>query len=167
MKRFFVKYTILLFAVIASLGLSSCEKKERPDKLEIMSVEKVRNDSDSSSNWIVTMTVANNTLHNVSFKSAIAYLSFGGKKICRLALTKEIVLPRRSTTKIDVPLRVTLANPILAISAFNMIVKGNYDGFTIDYNATLATRVIKKMNVSDKNVSLKEFAGAFNSEFKK
>lgn len=166
MKKIFVKYTFLLFAVIALLGLSSCEKKERPDKLEVVSVERVSSSPDKGS-WIVTMTVNNNTLHNVRFKSAIIYLLQNGKKICRLALANEIELPRRSTTQVDVPVRVTLANPLAAVSAVNKVIKGNYEGLTIDYNATLSTRTIKKLDVSDKGVELKELVGSFNSEFKK
>lgn len=168
MKRFFRHTAFLLLIALAALGLSSCEKgqrekRERPDKLEIVSLDKV------SGNILdglkATMTIKNNTTYNLTIPAAEAFLQYNGRKIGRLAIDGEIVLPRRCATQVEIPIRVTVSNVMSALSAFKLLSQGEYKGFTVNYNATIKTRTLK-IELKDENVTLEEMAKDFNKAAK-
>ena len=68
----FIKYIFIALIAIVALGLGGCkkkeEKKERPDKLEVVSLDKV---SGSITDGLkVTMTIKNNSGFNVRITAA-------------------------------------------------------------------------------------------------
>ena len=105
----FIKYIFIALVALVTLGLGGCkekerEQKERPDKLEVVSLDKV---SGSITEGLrVTLTVKNNSGFNVRITSAEAFLQHKDRKIGRLAMAGEVELPRRSTTQVEVPIRV-------------------------------------------------------------
>ena len=170
MTRFIKSFFVTLIA-LATLGLSGCkekgeerEKKERPDKLEVVSLDKV---SGSLTEGLkVTLTVKNNTAYNVRITAAEAFLQHQERKIGRLALNGEVILPRRSTTQVDVPIRITVSNFLSALAEYKLISQGRYEGFTVNYNATFNAGTFT-FNLNDECVTLEEFAKDFNQGTKK
>lgn len=164
----FIKYIFIALIALVTLGLGGCkkkeEKKERPDKLEVVSLDKV---SGSITDGLkVTMTIKNNSGFNVRITAAEAFLQHKERKIGRLALNGEVELPRRSTTQVEVPIRITVSNLLNALAAFKLISQGRYDDFTVNYNATFNAGTLT-FNLKDECVTLEEFAKDFNQGTKK
>lgn len=158
----FIKYLFGTLIALATLGLSSCNKErdkvERPDKLEVVSLDKI--DGNLNEGLKVTMTVRNNSGFNVRISAAEAFLQYKSRKIGRLVANGEVVLPRRSTTQVVVPIRITVPNLLISAAAFKLINEGKYDDFTINYNATVHAGKIT-MKMKDESMTLKEFIKGF------
>lgn len=167
MKRFF-KYIIIVLVALSTLGLESCSiqrKVSQPkEKLQILSLDKVKGNLKEGIK--ATITVENNTAFNLQVTEATAFLMYNGKKIGRVALNGAVALPRRATTQVVAPLRITLSGPLASISAINNFRKGNFTGFTIDISATIATRC-KKRTFEKKGITFDELAQQFNIKLKK
>lgn len=167
MKRF-IKYTFVAILVVASLALSSCSgnssKRHTRTKFQVVSLDKVS--GSISEGWNLTLTIANNTASNMRITSANAYVRYNGRKIGRLILDGEVLLPRRRCSQVVVPLRVTLSNPIMALGLFNKMRKGDFSGIAIDYNITV-TALASHRTFEQENVSLEQLAKQFNLGLKK
>ena len=167
MKRF-IKYTLLTLCAVGILGLSSCAKHgaERPRryKFQVISLDKVS--GSLSEGWSLTLTVANNTASNVRIANTTAFIRDNGRKIGRLVVDEEIIFPRRRTSQIKVPVRITLSNPIAALGFLNKVRKGDFSGITVDYSIEVSTFVSHR-TFERENVSLEELAQQFNLGLKK
>lgn len=160
-----IKYIVLAFVALATLGLSGCNKQrvkkaERPDKLEIVSLDKI---GGSLANGLkITLTVKNNSHFNVRISEAEAFLQLKDSKLGRLAIDGEVYLPRRATTQVEVPIRITVPNIWRATAVFKLLQEGKYTGFTVNYNATVNAGKMT-FKIKDESVTLEEFI----KEFKK
>ncbi len=167
MKRF-IKYTLLALCVAMVLGLTGCTSqgsmRQRKHKFQVVSLDKVS--GSISEGWRLTLTVANNTASNMRIVTANAFVKQGGRKVARLSLDGEVLLPRRRCSQVVVPLRITLANPIAALSVFNRLRKGDFSGITIDYEVSVAAFASHR-HFESQNVSLEELARQFNLGLKK
>ena len=168
MKRV-LRHITLCLLIVASLGLSSCDKQERQprqrkDKFQVVSLDKVS--GSIGEGWRITLTVANNTASNVRITDASAFVRHNGRKIGRLTLDGDILLPRRRCSQVEIPLRVTLSNPIAALSTFNKVRKGDFSGIAIDYSVTVAA-LASHRTIERENVSLEQLAKQFNLGLKK
>lgn len=167
MKRVTRNILIASFIVI-SLMFGSCAKQDgqrlRRQKFQVVSIDKVR--GSISNGWKISLTVANNTASNMRIIATNAFIKNNGKKIGRLSLDGEVFLPRRRCSQVEVPLRITLSNPIAALSVFNKIRKGDFSDITIDYNITIAT-LTSHRSFEQENVSLEQLAKQFNLGLKK
>lgn len=164
MKRVSKYIVLLLVVVIAGLGLSSCSKQQRREKFQIVSVNKVR--GSISEGWRLNLTIANNTGSNVRITSGSAFVRQNGRKVARLSLNGEVILPRRRCSVVDIPLRVTLSNPIAALSTLNQVRKGNFSGISVDYNLTVSALTAHRI-FEQNNVALEDLAKQFNFGLKK
>ena len=168
MKRV-LRHITLCLLIVASLGLSSCDKQERQprqrkDKFQVVSLDKVS--GSIGEGWRITLTVANNTASNMRITDATAFVRQGNRKIARVTLDGEVILPRRRCSQVDVPLRLTLSNPIAALSAFNKVRKGDFSGIAIDYSVTVSA-LASHRTIEGENVSLEQLAKQFNFGLKK
>ena len=167
--KLFIKHTVVALIIVATLILSSCTKqsetgRQRRQKFQVVSLDKV---SGSLSNgWRITLTIANNTASNIRITAANAFVRDKGRKIGRFVVDGEILLSRRCCSQVEIPLRVTLSNPIAALSVFNKIRKGDFSGITIDYGVTVAAFASHRI-FERENVSLEELATQFNFGLKK
>lgn len=169
MKRY-IRYIAIIAAVIATaLSLSSCSKqskesKPRREKFQIVSLDKVSGSLNEG--WRVTLTAANNTASNLHIAAANAYLRYNGKKVGRIVVDGDITLPRRRCSQVEVPLRVTLSNPIVAFSLLNKVRKSDFSGITVDYGITV--EVMKSRRTFEgENIPLETLAKQFNYGLKK
>lgn len=164
-----VKYIVVALLVAATFGLTGCAKQQggerhRRTKFQVVSLDRVT--GSMSSGWRLTLTVANNTASNMRITSASAFIYQSGRKIARVALDGEVLLPRRSCSQVEVPLRITLSNPIVAISMLNQLRKGDMSGITIDYNIAV-TALASHRIFEQEQVPLEALAKAFNFGLKK
>lgn len=165
--RRFAKY-IFLAVIVAMLGLSSCtkqgEQRQRRQKFQVVSLDKIS--GSISDGWELTLTIANNSASNLHITDATAFIRHNGRKIGRLTLDGEVVLPRRRCSQVVVPLRITLSNPVAALALLNKLRKGDFSGVMVDYSVTIATLVSHRV-FEQKDVSLEQLAKQFNLGLKK
>lgn len=167
MKRF-IKYTILALVIVATLGLSGCAKqgqqRQRKQKFQVVSLDRVS--GSISEGWNITLTVANNTASNMRITAASAFVRHNGRKIGRVALDGEVLLPRRRCSQVNVPLRLTLSNPIGALALLNKVRKGDFSGIAVDYSVTISALASHRI-FEQENVPLEQLARQFNFGLKK
>lgn len=167
MKRV-VKNIVVVLLVVMSLALAGCSKQERQrqrrEKFQIVSLDKVN--GSIGEGWRISLTVANNTASNIRITAAHAFIKQGGRKVARVILDGEVLLPRRRCSQVEVPVRLTLSNPIAAISLLNNIRKGNFSGVTVDYSLT-AGAVASHRTFEGADVPLEQLAQQFNWGLKK
>lgn len=169
MKRFLKHLSVAVVILIAAFALGSCAKqgdttRQRRQKFQVISLDKVKGSLNEG--WRVTLTVANNTGSNMRITSANAFVRYNGRKIGRIVVDEEVVLPRRRCAQVEVPLRITLSNPITALSLFNKVRKGDFSGIAVDYSVTVAAFASHRV-FERENVSLDELAAQFNFGLKK
>ena len=159
----FLKNTLIALVIVASFLLSSCaqqgEQRQRRQKFQVVSLDKVS--GSISDGWKLTLTIANNTASNMHITDATAYIRHNGKKIGRLTLDGEVLLPRRRCSQVEVPLRITLANPMMAFSLLNKVRKGDLSGISVDYSVAV-TALASHRTFERNNVSLEQLAKQFN-----
>lgn len=158
-----VKHILLALVIVASLMLGSCAKqgapRQRKEKFQVVSLDKVSGSINES--WKLTLTIANNTASNVHITAASAFIRHNGRKIGRVVLDNEVMLPRRRCTQVVVPLRITLSNPVAAFSLLGKVRKGDFSGITLDYNISIAA-LASHRTFEQENVSLEQLAKQFN-----
>ena len=169
MTQFIKNITIVVVAIVTILAMGSCTKqgeagRQRRQKFQIISLDKVS--GSLSDGWRVTLTIANNTASNMRITSAEAYVRYNGRKIGRFVIDEEVTIPRRRCSQVEIPLRVTLSNPLTALSIFNKVRKGDFTGVAVDYNITITAFAAHRI-FERQNVSLEELAYQFNFGLKK
>ena len=167
MKQF-IKYTFLALIIVATLSLSSCTKqgqqRQRKQKFQVVSLDRVS--GSIGEGWNITLTVANNTASNMRITAASAFVRHNGRKIGRMTLDGEVLLPRRRCSQVEVPLRLTLANPLGALALLNKLRKGDFSDVAIDYSITISAFASHRI-FEQENVSLERLAQQFNFGLKK
>ena len=162
MNRAF-KYTIIALIIAAALGLSGCSKqgqtRQRTQKFQVVSLDKVS--GSIGEGWKLTLTVANNTASNMRITAASAFIRHNERKIGRMVLDGEVLLPRRRCSQVEVPLRLTLSNPIAALGVLNKVRKGDFSGITIDYSVAVSA-LTSHRTFEQNGVSLEQLAHQFN-----
>jgi hypothetical protein len=163
MKRFTKNILLALVAVVA-LCLGGCKPrteapKEKEEKFKIISIDKVAGSFTEGLN--LTLTIANNTAYNLRFTEGFAMLKNSGSKCAGVTLNCEVALPRRATTQVVVPLKVTIAKSLAALSVLGKLNRGDYSGLTIDYSITSVV-IGSKYKIEGKDEPLEEFAKQFN-----
>ncbi|MBE6194153.1 MAG: hypothetical protein E7140_00295 [Rikenellaceae bacterium] len=168
MKRFIKNTLIALVAVVVAVGFTGCSKQGQPrqrrQKFQVVSLDKVS--GSMGEQWRVTLTVANNTASNMRITAASAFVRHNGRKIGRLVLDGEVVLPRRRCSQVEVPLRLTLSNPIGALALMNRLRKGDFSGVTVDYSVSVAALMSHRI-FEQEGVALDQLARQFNLGLKK
>lgn len=162
MNRFF-KLSVVLLA-IASLVASGCSierdiNKRDTEKVQFISFDKVR--GGFKEGFRVTITATNNTICNIRLTEATANLMHNGKKIGVVSLKEEVVLPRRRTSQIEIPVRLTLANARTALSLLGGLKGGNLPNFTVDLSITAKTALLKR-TLEKRDIPLNELSALFD-----
>lgn len=167
MKRF-IKHSLVAFCIICALLLGGCAKqngqRQHRQKFQVVSLDNVR--GSIGDGWQVTLTIANNTASNMRITNASAFVRHNGRKIGRLTLDGEITLPRRRCSQVEVPLRITLSNPMAAFSLLNKVRKGDFSNIEVDYSVTVSAFLSHRV-FEQSNVSLEQLAQQFNLGLKK
>ena len=154
--------------VVLTLGLSSCdkkrEKKERPPKLDIVSVDKFT--GSPFGDCAVTLTLANNTGLKITINTGELLLKHNGKKIGQVVTREGFVLPPRQHTQVTLPLRVTISGSRSALAAMNSLRKGDFASIAIDYTIT-GKILASKFTLSEQDITLEEIKKDIELDLKK
>lgn len=157
---------VLLLA--ATLGLGGCEKRrekrEKPPKLDIVSVDKLSGSIFGNCN--LTVTFANNTIFKVGITSGEVTLKYNGRKIGQIAMQEDFSLPPRKHTQVTIPLRVTFSSSLNALGAINSVRQGKLSTVSIDYSI-IAKVLSSKLTFEEKDLTLEEINKEWNLGLKK
>jgi LEA14-like dessication related protein len=114
----------------------------------------------SSSGVNIWVDVRNDWRHTLVIKKGKVDIMMHGKKVASIELRAKIVVPKRSTTRILLPLRFDSQNTL----SFPMILRNLVDkgglGTTIDYRVRAGLKAIK-LTFSEKNVAVSEILNNF------
>lgn len=163
--RRILRYALGIFAVgLLLCGATSCSQKHTPKpKFQVIAIENIKGSLGKT--WSLTLTVANNTARNIHLTNGSADIAYNGRKVARIALDGEVIVPRRQCSKVEVPLRITLANPLSALSVLNKIRKGDYKGITADYSISIGT-LTSRRTLAQSGVTIEAIVERFNYKLK-
>lgn len=114
----------------------------------------------STSGVNIWVEVRNDWRHTLVIKRGKVDVMMHGKKVATIELRDKVVVPKRSTTRILVPLRFDSQN----ILSFSMILRNLVDkgglGTSIDYRVRAGMKALK-LTFSGKNVAVSEILNNF------
>lgn len=150
-----LRYIVMLFVLLFSVN------RAHADILDNFHVERfVAVTHLSSSGVNIWVDVRNDWRHTLVIKKGKVDIMMHGKKVASIELRAKIVVPKRSTTRILLPLRFDSQN----ILSFPMILRNLADkgglGTTIDYRVRAGLKAIK-LTFSEKNVAVSEILNNF------
>ena len=150
-----LRYIVMLFVLLFSVN------RAHADILDNFHVERfVAVTHLSSSGVNIWVDVRNDWRHTLVIKKGKVDIMMHGKKVASIELRAKIVVPKRSTTRILLPLRFDSQNTL----SFPMIIRNMVDkgglGTTIDYRVRAGLKAIK-LTFSEKNVAVSEILNNF------
>ena len=150
-----LRYIVMLFVLLFSVN------RAHADILDNFHVERfVAVTHLSSSGVNIWVDVRNDWRHTLVIKKGKVDIMMHGKKVASIELRAKIVVPKRSTTRILLPLRFDSQNTL----SFPMIIRNLVDkgglGTTIDYRVRAGLKAIK-LTFSEKNVAVSEILNNF------
>ena len=163
--RRILRYTLGIIAIgLLLCGATSCTHKRTPKpKFQVIAIENIK--GSLGKKWSITLTIANNTARDLHLTDGSADIAYNGRKVARIALDDEVVVARRQCSKVEVPLRITLANPLSALSVLNKIRKGDYKGITADYSISIGT-LTSHRTLAQSGVTIEAIVERFNYKLK-
>ena len=114
----------------------------------------------STSGVNLWVDVRNDWSHALVIKRGKVDVMMHGKKVATIELRDKIVLPKRSTSRILIPLRFDAQNTLSFQRIIRNLVEKHGLGTTIDYRVRAGTKLIK-LTFSDKNVAVSEILNNF------
>ena len=171
MNRVF-KILLLLLTFTAILCTPSCKREKRSHRSEQIAKQKAEKRSKRkgksfaekfankfaiesidgfegsfNSGWKLNLQVRNDSAYSPRIIAAKANLYSGESRLASVTLTEQIVIPKRSVTSLTVPLKLSISNPILALSLLSRFKKGNFEDMQASLSLTFevmgATRTIE------------------------
>ena len=152
MKR--LKYVLMLAALAAASA--GCIKR---GDIRFTGVEDIELRGLSAAE--VAVGIENDSGRNLRVTDAVFELRRGGSPIGSVTLKSEVVVPRRWSGTVIVPLSISLDNPLAALSLLKALGNGG-SGFTVSGAATLrAGAFIKRLSIDDEpfRVFVSRFGG--------
>jgi hypothetical protein len=142
---------ILIIVVVLSLACHTAEAKGHIPGVSVEGVERVTHLSTSGMNlWV---EVANSSCWRMVVAEAEVDIFVGGTKRLTIALRDRVVVPRRATSEVLVPLRITSHSMFSLVSIIGRIAMGNREDITIDYSVRAGTPLFKR-TLSQRGVPL-------------
>ena len=153
-----MKKAILLVSIAVSLLFTSCLNV---DDIQIVDVESF--DFKSLSKIEVGVEVSNDSRHNIKIKSANLELFQRDKKIVDFIVNEEILIPRKTTGLIDIPIRIKVKQPLLVMQIISNIERYK-TSLKISGEVSVKAGVLrKKFTLKDMPVS--QFIDTFGADF--
>ena len=136
-------YITLLFC---ALLFANCTPRKVANQIqEKVAVEAVENITGSlSGGWVVTLRVRNDTGYQPTLQSAEADIFFSGTQTVHASLMAPITLPKHRISSIDIPLEISVQNPLKALSLLMQLSTQNYNGVEFSLTSTIELMGIKK-----------------------
>lgn len=143
----------LIAAIAVLLTLCGCNKENMrqriTEKLRIESLEKVS--GNLADGWIITLRVKNMTNYTPVLTDGTAEVRLNDRKVARVRLSDKVAIPKRSeNVAIEVPVGITLSNPLQAYALWNAVRKGNYNGIDVSIDAHVKVAGATRPIVADR-----------------
>lgn len=138
----------LCFVLLAVVRAEACEIKER---IVFEGFERVTHLSTSGMNLWVEVT--NRSCWRMVVAEAQAEVLIDGKKRLTISLRDRVVVPRKSTSKVVIPLRITSHSMFSMLSLVGRIAKGQREDVTINYSVRAGIPIFKR-TIKEESVPL-------------
>ena len=149
------RYSLLL--VIAMLGMvSRVAAQSWVEKLHVEGVAKVSHLSSSGMNLWVTLN--NESCHGYEIKSCEIDIYVEQRYVATISLRDRVVIPRRATTDVLLPLRFKSPNSFVLERLLWRMIEDRGEEITISYRMRAGTRLIKR-NFRAEGLSLSDILG--------
>lgn len=154
-----MRIVIFILAATVALTMSSCV---RIDDINVQSVENVSIEGMSKLN--LTLRVENRAGSKVTIKEGRMTLNQGTEKVMELMIPSAIVVPRRSVSSVEIPIRVKLNNPLSALALLRNIEKQS-NTLTVSGRFKVKAGMMSKEIVLE-NVPLSQIMTTFGTDIK-
>ena len=139
MQRLRGVITVVCFVLLATIPARACGGRER---VTFEGFSRVTHLSTSGMNlWV---EVANSSCWRMVVAEAEVDIYVDGTKRLTISLRDRVVVPRKRTTEVLVPLRVTSHSMFSIVGIIGRIATGNRDDITIDYRVRAGTPLFKR-----------------------
>ena len=160
MKRVF-KILLLLLTLSAILCTPSCKRDKQSHRSEQVAKQKAEKrakrrgksfaekfankfaiesidgfEGSFNSGWKLNLQVRNDSAYSPRIIAAKANLYSGESRMASVTLTEPVEIPKRSVTSLALPLKLSLSNPILALSLLSRFKQGNFEGLQANLSLT-------------------------------
>lgn len=144
MTRKIYHFIVLLF--VTAILSTSCSKQKIAEKVKRdIAVEAIENITGSlSGGWVITLRVRNLTAYEPTLNIGEGDLYLDDVLTAHASLMAPVTMPKKAVSSIDIPLEITIHNPIKAISLVLRLSEKNFEGVDIAFNATVEMMGIKK-----------------------
>lgn len=148
MQRLRGVITVVCFVLLATIPARACGGRGR---VTFEGFSRVTHLSTSGMNlWV---EVANSSCWRMVVAEAEVDIFVGGTKRLTIALRDRVVAPRKATSEVLVPLRITSHSMFSLVSIIGRIAMGNREDITIDYSVRAGTPLFKR-TLSQRGVPL-------------
>lgn len=148
MQRLRGVIVVVSFVLLATIPARACGGRER---VTFEGFSRVTHLSTSGMNlWV---EVANSSCWRMVVAEAEVDIFVGGTKRLTIALRDRVVAPRKATSEVLVPLRITSHSMFSLVSIIGRIAMGNREDITIDYSVRAGTPLFKR-TLSQRGVPL-------------
>lgn len=148
MQRLRGVIAVVCFVLLATIPAWACGGKER---VTFEGFSRVTHLSTSGMNlWV---EVANSSCWRMVVAEAEVDIFVEGTKRLTIALRDRVVAPRKATSEVLVPLRITSHSMFSLVSIIGRIAMGNREDITIDYSVRAGTPLFKR-TLSQRGVPL-------------
>ena len=147
----------IAMVVIAMVGMTS-HAKAQPwvKKLHFEGVAKVSHLSTTGMNlWV---TVNNESCYRYEIESCEIDICVEGRHLATVMLRNEVVIPRKTTKDIFLPLRFKARSSFVLGKLVWRIIEGRGEDITISYRMRAGLRFIKR-NIKEENIPLSDILG--------
>lgn len=114
----------------------------------------------STSGMNLWVEIRSDWAHTLVIKKGFVDIMMHGEKVATIELRDKVVVPRRSTTKVLIPLRFTMRNTFTLQRVLRHLIEDGGLNTTLTYRVRAGLKVLK-MNFSDKNVAVSEILDNF------
>lgn len=141
---------VLLLAVAVSCN--SAKKSFEESIRDKVKVEKVENFSANSlTSYDLTLRVVNDTRITFQIEDSTVDIFYAGSKLGSIVSDAVVEVPKRAATSVDLPLSLTIENPLAIYGAYSKIQRGEIDRITISLKTTVKAagtrRIIERNNI--------------------
>lgn len=114
----------------------------------------------SSSGFNLWVEVRSDWAHTLVVKRGVVDVMMHGEKVATIELRDKIVIPKRSTTKVLIPIRFSARNTFTLQRVLRHLIEDGGLNTTISYRFRAGLKILK-LNFSEKNVAVSEILDNF------
>lgn len=158
MRHLFSKLRIFLFALLATVALSSCGFSKLDEQVKFISVESV--EMKGLTGLQLEINIANSSRHTVELKEGVVEILSEGRQVAKLTQIGSAVSHKRNTEAVESLWRISGLNPIAMISTLSRLTSGEDKTLRLNYSALLSASGLST-RISEQDVDITNFINTF------